>query len=58
MLAKAAAGMNSNEITFFNVSSATIVPERRKKKIVHALLPLTIGKICASIAFLDEIDAV
>ena len=61
MLAKAAAGMNSNEITFFNVSSATIVNKWRgeSEKIVHALFTLArSAKYAPSIVFLDEIDAV
>ena len=61
MLAKAAAGMNSNEITFFNVSSATIVNKWRgeSEKIVRTLFTLArSSKFAPSIVFLDEIDAV
>jgi katanin p60 ATPase-containing subunit A1 len=61
MLAKAAAGMHTNQITFFNVSSATIVNKWRgeSEKIVRTLFTLARSrKFSPSIVFLDEIDAV
>jgi SpoVK/Ycf46/Vps4 family AAA+-type ATPase len=57
MLAKAAA--DTNKITFFNVSSATIVNKWRgeSEKIVRTLFALA-GKYSPSIVFFDEIDAI
>ena len=59
MLAKAAA--DTNKITFFNISAATIVNKWRgeSEKIVHTLFTLAgMKKFAPSIVFLDEIDAV